>query len=190
MDIGPGDALLVVDIQRDFLPGGALGVADGDAVVPVIRALMPRFGTVILSRDWHPPDHSSFAENPCFVDGSWPVHCVAGTPGAEFHPDLGVPKGAIVVSKATHRDREAYSAFDGSDLAERLRARGIERVFICGLATDYCVRASVLDARAAGFEVVVIEDACRGVDVPPGNVDAAWRVIETAGARRIRSRDV
>lgn len=189
-EIGPTDALMVVDIQRDFCPGGALGVPDGDAVIPIVRRLIPRFRTVILTRDWHPPDHCSFAQEPRFVDGSWPAHCVAGTPGAEFHPDLPVPKDAIVVSKATIRDREAYSSFDGSDLAERLRKRGIERIFIGGLATDYCVRASALDARKAGFEVVVIEDACRGVDVPPGNVEAAWRVMETAGARRITSRDV
>lgn len=170
MHIGPEDALIVVDVQNDFAPGGALPVNDARLIVPPINDLAPFFETLVCSRDWHPSDHCSFDIDPGFVDGSWPSHCVQDTPGAEFLGDLHVPVDAIIVSKGTDPDKEAYSGFDDSDLADVLRDRGIRRVFVCGLATDYCVKATALDAKKLGFDVVVLLDACRGIDVPHGTV--------------------
>ena len=153
---GPGDALLVVDVQNDFLPGGALGVPDGDEVVPVVNRYLAAFAQagrpVILSRDWHPADHCSFAA----AGGPWPSHCVQDTEGATFSTALAQPADAIVISKATQRDAEAYSAFEGTGLAERLSQAGVKRLLVLGLATDYCVQASVLDGLAAGLTVVVL----------------------------------
>lgn len=183
----PGDALLVVDLQHDFLPGGALGVRGGDAVVPVANRLVRTFAAlglpVFLSRDWHPADHCSFAPQ----GGPWPVHCVAGSHGAAFTPDLGIPSGATVVSKATTADREAYSALDGTGLPGMLRERGITRLWICGLATDYCVRATALDARQAGLDVVVVEDGVCAVDVTPGDGARALEEMRAAGVWLARS---
>lgn len=180
--VGRGDALLAVDVQVDFLPGGALGVARGDEVVPVLNAWVRAFVAaghpVYVSRDWHPADHCSFAAR----GGPWPPHCVAGTRGAEFSPAFVLPPEYVVVSKATDRNRDAYSAFDGTALAERLRVAGVRRLFVGGLATDYCVRATVLDARAAGLEVVVLTDAIRGVDVTPGDSARAIEAMRAAGA--------
>lgn len=183
------DALLVVDVQNDFCPGGALPVEDGDSVVPEINRLLPLFRTVVFTRDWHPADHVSFADPPLFVDGSWPPHCVQGTPGAGFHPDLKVPHGALIVNKGDDPAAEAYSGFQARDidLEAWLRGRGVERVFVAGLATDYCVRATSLDARQAGFEVVLLEDAVRGV-APDSTRDALEElrrngVIATTAAR-------
>ena len=190
MKIEPSDALIVVDVQNDFCPGGALGVTDGDAVVPLINALLPRFSTKVFTRDWHPADHCSFADEPAFEDGSWPVHCVADTPGAAFYPDLAVPDDAHIVSKATEPDKEAYSGFQDTPLAERLRARGIERLFVCGLATDYCVKQTALDGHSAGFDTVVLEDACRGVDNPPGSAAKALDEMAATGIERMRSGDL
>jgi len=190
MKIESTDAIIVVDVQNDFCPGGALGVTDGDAVVPVINALSTRFTTRVFTRDWHPSDHCSFAEEPAYTDGSWPPHCIADTPGAAFHPGLAVPPNAHLVNKATRSDQEAYSGFQDTALAERLRARDVARVFVCGLATDYCVKQTALDAHAAGFDTVVIEDACRGVDNPPGSADAALSELEAAGVQRVRSGDL
>lgn len=170
MTIGPDDALFVVDAQNDFAPGGALPVSDAQVIVPPINDLAPFFETLVFSRDWHPSDHCSFAVDPDFVDGSWPPHCVQDTPGAEFLGDLHVPLDAIVVSKGTNPDKEAYSGFDDSDLADTLRDRGVQRVFVCGLATDYCVKATALDAKRLGLDVVVLLDACRGIDSPRGSV--------------------
>ncbi len=166
MQIEPKDVLIIVDVQRDFCAGGALAVNDGEDVVPLINALVPKFDIVVFTRDWHPANHCSFAEEPQFIDGSWPAHCIADTPGAEFHPDLIVPDDVLIVSKATDPDKEAYSDFEDTDLGDELARRGVKRVFVCGIATDYCVKATVLDAVAEGFEVFVIEDACRGVDIP------------------------
>jgi len=160
------DALIVVDVQRDFCPGGALAVPHGDDVVPVINRLLGLIDWLtVATRDWHPADHCSFTAQ----GGIWPPHCVAGTEGAGFHPALDQSRIRTVVSKAVTRDAEAYSGFQGTDLAARLAARGIRRVFVCGLATDYCVKATALDARRAGLDVVVIEDAIRGVEVEPGD---------------------
>lgn len=170
MHIGPDDALIVVDVQNDFASGGALPVNDARLIVPPINDLAPFFETLVFSRDWHPSDHCSFDIDPGFVDGSWPPHCVQDTPGAEFLGDLYVPVDAIIVSKGTNPDKEAYSGFDGTDLADTLRDRGIRRVFVSGLATDYCVKATALDAKELGFDVVVLLDACRGIDSPPSSV--------------------
>ena len=180
----PGDALLVVDVQNDFMPGGALGVRRGDEILPRINRLIDRWSAaglpVLLTRDWHPADHCSFAAQ----GGPWPVHCVAGTPGARFASSLHVPEGAQVVSKATRRDEEAYSAFHGTGLADSLRRQSVRRVFIAGLATDYCVRASTADARSDGFAVVILTDAVRAVDVTPGDGDRALEEMTAAGAER------
>ena len=177
------DALLLVDVQNDFCPGGALAVADGDAVVPALNAWIAaaRQGgaRVFASRDWHPPDHLSFAER----GGIWPLHCVQDTPGAAFHPDLELPNDAVIVTKADTADREAYSAFDSGELAAQLRAAGIERLWVGGLATDYCVKASVLDAaELPGLEVRVITNAIRAVDAAPGDGEAALEAMREAGA--------
>lgn len=182
MQIQPTDALLVVDVQRDFCPGGALAVEDGDAVVPVVNRLAPLFTHRIYTRDWHPPNHCSFSEQPQYVDGSWPVHCVAGTEGAMFHPGLQVPPDAILIDKATDPNREAYSDFEETLLADTLHAFGIGCVMVCGLATNYCVRANVLDAIKHGFRAVLIEDACRGIDIPEGAVARAIEDMQRAGA--------
>lgn len=176
-------ALLAVDVQVGFCPGGNLAVPDGDKVVPVLNEWIERFARagrpVVLSRDWHPEDHVSFRAR----GGPWPPHCVAGSRDAEFHPALRVSPEALVVSKAEGRDEEAYSAFEGTRLAERLRERGVRRLIVGGLATDYCVRASVLDALRAGFEVTVLRDAVRAVDVNAGDGERALAAMRAAGAR-------
>ena len=177
-----GSALLLVDIQRDFCAGGALAVPDGDAVVPVanrwIEQARAQHVPVIASRDWHPAQHASFRER----GGPWPPHCVQGTSGAEFHAELHVPADALVVSKGSEPDNDSYSDFDGTGLAERLRALGVERLFIGGLALEYCVRATVLDALADGFEVHVLLEATRALEVHPGDADAALAEMTRAGA--------
>jgi nicotinamidase/pyrazinamidase len=180
--LSTGDALLLVDVQLDFLPGGALGVRHGDAVIAPLNAAIERFRAaglpIYASRDWHPPDHCSFVAQ----GGPWPVHCVAESPGAAFAPALALPPDARIVSKATEVGRDAYSAFDGTDLAERLREDGVRRLFIGGLATDYCVRWTVQDALAYGYEVVVLRDAVRAVEVRPGDGARALRAIQRRGA--------
>ncbi|RMG30329.1 MAG: nicotinamidase [Gammaproteobacteria bacterium] len=181
----PGDALILVDVQNDFLPGGRLAVPDGDAVIPPLNAWIRRFRArglpVFATRDWHPPDHCSFREQ----GGPWPPHCVAGTPGADFAPGLELPPEVVVISKATTPEKDAYSGFEGTDLAERLQERSVRRVFVGGLATDYCVLNTVLDALKAGFEAWVIKDAVRAVDVQPGDGERALERMRQAGAREI-----
>lgn len=185
MDITERDALIVVDVQNDFCPGGALSVPGGDMVVSSINRVIPEFEKLYFSRDWHPGDHCSFSFAPEFKDMSWPEHCVQDTPGAEFHGDLLVPLDAMVIDKGTDRDAECYSAFGNPALGASLREREVTRVFVAGLATDYCVRATVLDAVKAGFETVLIEDGCRGVD--DGQSAAALEEMTAAGVVRIRS---
>lgn len=172
------DALILVDVQNDFCPGGALPVAEGDKVVGPLNAAM-RAGSwlTVATRDWHPADHCSFK----LFGGSWPAHCVAGTPGAALHPGLDLSRVQVVVSKGTLREREAYSGFEGTGLAGLLRERGIRRVFVGGLATDYCVKATALDARKAGFQVVLLDDAIRGVEVAPGDCARALDAMRGAG---------
>jgi len=182
VDLDRRDAVLIVDVQVDFLPGGKLAVQHGDQVVPALNryvALARRKEVpVFASRDWHPRDHCSFRAG----GGPWPEHCVAGSPGAAFAPGLALPRDTIVISKATARDTDAYSAFQGTDLAPRLRERGVKRLLVGGLATDYCVLNTVLDARKAGFEVLLLVDAMRAVNVKPGDGERAEREMLAAGA--------
>jgi nicotinamidase/pyrazinamidase len=170
--------MLIVDVQHDFLPGGALGVADGDQVIPALLEAAEDADVIVVSRDAHPPDHCSFADQ----GGVWPVHCVEGTHGAELHPAIAALEPDVTIAKATTHDRDAYSAFDGTGLEEQLRARDVDRIVIGGLATDYCVRASVLDALRAGFAVTVLTDGIRGVDVEPGDSERALEEMRAAGA--------
>lgn len=182
-DVGPGDALIVVDVQNDFLPGGALAVPDGDAVVTVLNRWIAEFESaglpIFFTRDWHPRDHCSFEAQ----GGPWPPHCIASTPGAAFADDLDMPPAAEVISTATTAEKEAYSGFQGTDLEQRLKALNVRRLFVGGLATDYCVRATVLDARRAGFETWVIEPAVRAVNVHVDDGEHAMKEMQAAGAR-------
>lgn len=176
-----GDALIVVDVQPDFCPGGKLGIDDGDSVIPVlndwIAAARAEGIPVYASRDWHPAHHVSFEES----GGPWPEHCVQDTPGARFHPDLELPEDAVKVSKGTRLDKDQYSAFDDTGLAGHLKEKGVRRLWIGGLAEDVCVRATVLDACKAGFETRLIPDATRPVTTEGG--EKARREMEEAGAR-------
>jgi nicotinamidase/pyrazinamidase len=187
---GPKDALLVVDVQNDFLPGGALGIEGGDAIVAPLNRLLAAWRArglpVFLSRDWHPPGHCSFAAQ----GGPWPEHCVAGTHGAEFSRQLTVAPTDLLISKATHQQRDAYSALDGTPLAQMLRERGIRRLFIGGLATDYCVRATGLDARTAELDVVVLDDAVCAVNREPDDAARSLAELVAAGCRLASTDDV
>jgi nicotinamidase/pyrazinamidase len=180
--IEAGDALLVVDVQNDFLPGGALGVAQGERVLRPLRACIEAFETrglpVFASRDWHPPGHCSFQTR----GGPWPAHAVADSAGAAFATALGLSARVQIVSKGCDADRDAYSAFEGTDLASRLRALGVRRLVVGGLATDYCVQATVLDALAAGWPVIVLRDAIAAVDLQAGDGDHARARMREAGA--------
>lgn len=181
----PGDVLLITDIQNDFLPGGSLAVAGGDEVVPLLNRYIGAFVAqdlpVYATRDWHPQGHCSFHAQ----GGPWPVHCVAGTHGAAFAATLTLPPDTTVISKATLLDQEAYSSFQGTDLDGRLRAAGIHRLFIGGLATDYCVLNTVRDARRLGYAVMLLTDAIRAVDVQPGDGKRAEAEMVGLGARCI-----
>ena len=199
--------LIIVDAQYGFMPGGGLAVADGDAVVPVINRIAPRFANVVLTQDWHPADHISFAANhpgrapfetitlPYGEQVLWPTHCVQGTRDAALHDDLRVPQAQLIIRKGFHRDVDSYSAFMEADrrtstgLAAYLKARGIGTLYLCGLATDYCVAWSAQDARAAGFEATVIEDACRAIDLN-GSLARAWADMAAAGVGRVQSTDI
>lgn len=180
------DALVIVDMQHDFLPGGALGVPDGDQVLDPVNRLARMFGErglpVYASRDWHPENHCSFAAR----GGPWPPHCIADTHGAAFSDALQLPANAVVVSKADTADVDAYSAFNGTVLAEHLRSHGVRRVFVCGLATDYCVLNTALDARANGFEVVIVPEGMRAVEVQPGDGERAIARMVERGATLAR----
>ncbi len=184
---GAADGLIVVDLQVDFCPGGTLAVSEGDAIVEAVNALLEIPGWMkVATRDWHPADHISFQAQ----GGIWPVHCVADTPGAAFHPQMNAGNVEMVVSKATTRAAEAYSGFDGTSLADDLRAAGIGRLFVCGLATDYCVKATALDARREGFEVVVLENAIRAVNVDPKDGENAVEEMRAAGCAFAHSSEV
>lgn len=180
-----GDVLLVTDIQNDFLPGGKLAVKGGDEVVAVLNRYIDAFVAHVLpvyaTRDWHPERHCSFH----LQGGPWPVHCVVGTPGAEFAASLTLPPGTTVISKATLPDREAYSSFQGTSLDSRMREAGLRRLFIGGLTTDYCVLNTVRDARQLGYEVFVLADAIRAVDVQPGDGQRAEAEMARLGATSI-----
>ncbi len=181
-------ALIVVDVQRDFMPGGSLPVPKGDEIIDQLNTIISEFQKrglpIFFTRDWHPPNHISFRDR----GGPWPPHCVQGTEGAEFHPDLRVPEDAVIINKATDPDKEAYSGFDGTNLADELRERGVRRLFVGGVATDYCVRATVLDGLKLGFEVIVLEDLIRGVD--PNTSREALKEMVLKGAILARSSDL
>jgi nicotinamidase/pyrazinamidase len=172
-------ALLIIDFQNDFTPGGALAVDGGDEIGVPIQRLAPRFDVVAATRDWHPPDHASFETE----GGPWPVHCVRGTHGAELHPAMEGVNVDFIVDVGREREDEGYSGFEKSDLAAQLRERGVERVAVCGLATDYCVRASTIDACKEGFDVTVVEDAIRSVEVEPGDGERAIEDMKQAGVK-------
>jgi nicotinamidase/pyrazinamidase len=185
MKLRPGDALILVDVQLDFLPGGRLAVPQGDAVVPALNRYIAVFRgltfPVVATRDWHPADHCSFAAQ----GGPWPPHCVAGTDGARFAPLLDLPCEARIVSKATAYDKDAYSGFEGTDLDDWLERAGVLRVFVGGLATDYCVLNTVRDALRLGYETFVLTDAVRAVDVQPGDGERALAEMRALGATPI-----
>lgn len=202
----PDSVLIVVDVQNDFCPGGALAVPEGDAVVPVVNALAARFANVVLTQDWHPRGHASFAsshpgkqpfETVTLDYGTqvlWPEHCVQGGSGAALHADLRVDHAQLIVRKGFRPGIDSYSAFVEADrrtttgLDGYLKARGLAEVYVCGLATDFCVAWTALDARAAGYAVTVVEDACRGIGMGD-SIDAAWRQMQAAGVRRIHGRE-
>jgi nicotinamidase/pyrazinamidase len=198
------DCLVLIDLQYDFMPGGALAVADGDAVVPLANRLAERFAHVVATQDWHPAGHSSFASQhpghapftavpmPYGPQTLWPDHCVQGTAGAELHKDLALDRVELIIRKGCRREIDSYSAFMENDratptgLAGYLRERGFTRLFFAGLATDFCVAWSVLDARKAGFESVILTDACRAIDLS-GSLDAAMDAMRDAGAEIART---
>jgi nicotinamidase/pyrazinamidase len=200
--INDNDLLLIIDVQCDFCSGGKLAVADGDAVVPVINRLAKRFQHVALTQDWHPPSHSSFATShpgsapfdivsmPYGQQTLWPDHCVQGTPGAAFHPQLATERAELVIRKGFRPEIDSYSAFYENDrrtptgLAGCLRERGLQRIFLTGLATDFCVFYSAVDARRLGFAVVLIEAGCRAIDLAD-SLDVAWTGMAEAGVQRV-----
>ncbi|WP_298281765.1 bifunctional nicotinamidase/pyrazinamidase [Acidocella sp.] len=195
-------ALLIIDVQPDFCPGGALPVPGGDQIIPLINRLAAGFETVVLTQDWHPPGHVSFAANhpgkapfetvtlPYGPQVLWPTHCVMGTPGAALHPALDIPHASAIIRKGSNLVVDSYSAFLEADRATRtgldgyLKSRGISHVYLAGLATDFCVAWSAEDARAFGFEATIIEDACRAIDLN-GSLAAAWARLAAVGAGRV-----
>ena len=205
--IDDASALLVIDVQNCFLPGGSLAVKDGDQVVPVINRLAKGFANVVMTQDWHTAGHISFASSHAgkkpfeTVDLAygkqvlWPDHCVQGTDGASLSKDLSIPQAELIIRKGYHKDVDSYSAFTEADgktttgLAAWLKARKLQRLFIAGLATDFCVAWTALDARKAGFDAYVVEDACRGIDTR-GSLAKAWADMDKAGVKRIKSSDI
>jgi nicotinamidase/pyrazinamidase len=207
IEIDETSALLVIDVQNCFLPGGSLAVKDGEQVVPVINRIAKSFANVVVTQDWHTVGHTSFAsahpgkkpfETIDLAYGKqvlWPDHCVQGTEGASLSKDLSIPQAALILRKGFHKDVDSYSAFTEADgktttgLAAYLKARKLERLFVAGLATDFCVAWTALDARKAGFETYVVEDACRGIDTQ-GSMAKAWTDMDKAGVKRIQSSDI
>lgn len=187
--IASTDALIIVDVQNDFCPGGALPVPEGNQVIPVLNDYIKIFkkanASIFATRDWHPPNHISFKAQ----GGPWPPHCVQNSEGAKFHPDLKLPSDTSIISKATDPLKESYSGFDGTELANMLRTQGMARVFVGGLATDYCVKNTVLDARKMGFETVLLLDAIRGINVEPGDVRKAIAEMIKNGAEQATLED-
>jgi len=205
---GPKDVFIVVDVQKCFVPGGSLAVEKGDEIVPLINAIAKKFENVVMTQDWHTADHVSFAsqhagkkpfETVQLAYGTqvlWPDHCVQGTEGAEFAPGLDIPHATLVIRKGYHRDVDSYSTFLEADkktptgLTGYLKARGIRRAYLAGLATDFCVGWSAIDARTAGFKAAVIEDACRGINLGGTGLEAAWKAMVAKGVGRIQSSDI
>ena len=207
MRLSSADVLLVVDVQNDFCPGGALAVPDGDAVIPIIHRVAPKFEHVVLTQDWHTADHFSFAsahpgkqpfeqiETSYGPQTLWPDHCVQGTGGADFHPALQLSRAELILRKGFHRNIDSYSAFFENDrttptgLAGYLRERGLTRVFLAGLAYDYCVGYSALDGQRLGFPAVILRDACRSIDLN-GSVEVIERAFAQAGVQRMNTTDL
>ena len=205
--IDDASALLVIDVQNCFLPGGSLAVKDGDQVVPVINGIAQHFAHVVMTQDWHTEGHVSFASShpgkkPFEVidldygkQVLWPDHCVQGTDGASLSKDLAIPQAELIIRKGYHKDTDSYSAFTEADgktttgLAAWLKARKLQKLFVAGLATDFCVAWTAMDARKAGFDAYVIEDACRGIDTQ-GSLAKAWADVAKAGVKRIQSGDI
>jgi nicotinamidase/pyrazinamidase len=189
LKIDGNDAIIIADIQNDFLPGGALPIAEGDQLIPVLNEYIQIFknakAKIVASRDWHPSNHMSFKAQ----GGPWPPHCVQNTEGAKFNTALKLPEGTVIVSKATDPDKEAYSVFDNTGLGGILKSQGISRVFVGGVATDYCVVNSVLDARKMGFEVMVLVDGTRGINVNPGDAEKALTATVKSGASQVTLAD-
>ena len=180
-------ALIIVDMQNDFCPGGSLAIEGGNKIIPVINKYIKNFtkdrDLIVFTRDWHTADHCSFTQQ----GGIWPPHCVAGTKGADFHPDIVVPENAVIISKAASAEKDAYSGFEGTSsdslmLDEVLKKKGINELFICGLATDYCVKSTVLDALNHGYRVKFLSDASSAVEVKSGDGNSAVKEMKTAGA--------
>ncbi|NNA56224.1 bifunctional nicotinamidase/pyrazinamidase [Pseudomonas koreensis] len=204
MPISPRTALLVIDVQNDFTPGGQLAVPEGDLIVPLINRLGGQFKQVVIAQDWHPAGHASFASShpgrkpydviqlPYGEQTLWPQHCVQGTAGAEFHPELDLPHAQLIIRKGCNPDIDSYSAFLEADrrtttgLAGYLKERGVDTVYMVGLALDFCVMFSALDARAAGFNTFVVLDACRAIDMN-GSLATAMERMQTAGVGLIQS---
>ena len=202
MQIRHDDVLLIIDVQNDFCPGGALAVADGDAVAPVVNRLAEKFDHVVLTQDWHPAGHSSFATShpgsapfasismPYGQQTLWPDHCIQGSAGAAFHPKLETTRAELVIRKGFRPEIDSYSAFYENDrktptgLSGYLRERGLRRIFMAGLATDYCVHYSAVDARRLGFDTVLVEAGCRAIDLA-GSLAAAWAAMGDAGVQRV-----
>jgi len=207
LKVGNRDVFVVVDVQNCFIPGGSLAVKEGDVIVPLINRIAKQFKHVVITQDWHTADHISFAsqhagkkpfETVKLAYGTqvlWPDHCVQGTDGAALHKDLDIPHAELIIRKGYRREVDSYSAFLEADkktptgLTGYLKQRGLKRVYFAGLATDFCVGWSALDARRQGFEALVIEDACRGIDVG-GSLAKAWAAMQVAGVKRIQSTDV
>jgi nicotinamidase/pyrazinamidase len=207
LDITPRDVLIVVDMQYDFLPGGSLAVAGGDEIVPLINTLAKRFTNVVLTQDWHPADHISFAsqhpgknpfemiELPYGPQVLWPDHCMWNTHGAELSADLDIPHAQLIIRKGYHTAVDSYSGFQEADrrtrtgLAGYLAERDLGKLYVVGLATDFCVGWTALDARAAGYDTTVIEDATRAID-NAGSLEKAWAEMQTAGVSRLQSKDI
>ncbi len=206
VSLSDSDLLVVVDVQVDFLPGGALAVPGGDAVIPAVNRLAARFRQVVLTQDWHPPGHRSFASShpgrPPYErielgygpQVLWPDHCIQATPGSALAPALAVPHAGLILRKGGRPEVDSYSAFCEADgthtgLAGYLSERGVARIVVAGLATDFCVLYTALDGRRAGFDVIVVEDACRGIDTA-GSLAAAWQAMAQAGVRVVRTADL
>jgi nicotinamidase/pyrazinamidase len=201
------DVLVVIDVQNDFCPGGALAVGDGDAVVPIINKIAPAFTHIVVTQDWHPSDHRSFASQhsgkkpfettqlPYGIQVLWPDHCIQGTSGAALHEDLSLSRAQLVIRKGYRRDVDSYSAFFEADaktptgLTGYLRERGLKRVFLAGLATDFCVFYSAMDARKQGFAATLIDDACRAIDLN-GSLAAAQEAMAKAGVTHCTSKEI
>jgi nicotinamidase/pyrazinamidase len=203
---GSGDVLIVVDMQNDFMPGGSLGTPGADEIIPLINTLAKRFFNIVLLQDWHPADHISFASNhqgkqpfdvidlPYGPQVLWPDHCIQGSFGAQLHPDIDIPHAQLILRKGYHQAVDSYSGFQEADrrhtgLAGYLKARHITRVYTTGVATDYCVGGTAMDAVSAGFEVGLIEDAARGID-SDGSLERAWTNMQTAGVNRLQSIEI